>query len=89
MIDADAYVKSITDVQSINRQGSVFEDIRFDLERICSLVIDGVDVIGASRAEQMQDVEPFLLHGIDATQDCGDQRSRIISGRDSGQWQRK
>lgn len=67
-IDADAYVKSVTDGRFINRSGSMFEGVRFDLGRMCRLVIDGVDVIVASRAEQIYDVEPFLLHGIDATQ---------------------
>ena len=32
---------------------------------MCRLVIQGVDVIVASRAEQIYDEEPFFLHGID------------------------
>ena len=64
-INADAYVKSITDGRFINRSGSMFEGVRFDLGRMCRLVINHVDIIVASRAEQIYDVEPFLLHGID------------------------
>lgn len=66
-VDAEAYVKSITDGKIINRSGSVYEGVRFDLGDMCRLVICGVDVIVASRAEQTYDIEPFLLHGIDVT----------------------
>jgi microcystin degradation protein MlrC len=43
----------------------MFEGVRFDLGLMCRLTIGGVDVIVASRAEQIYDEEPFLLHGID------------------------
>ncbi|MDB5769368.1 MAG: MlrC family protein 2 [Collimonas fungivorans] len=65
-IVADAYVKAITDGRFTNRAGSMFEGVHFDLGAMCRLVIQGVDVIVASRAEQIYDAEPFLLHGIDA-----------------------
>ena len=61
----NAYVKAITDGRFINRAGSMFEGVRFDLGAMCRLVIQGVDVIVASRAEQIYDEEPFFLHGID------------------------
>lgn len=66
-IEASAYVKAITDGRFVNHSGSMFEGVRFDLGLMCRLIINGVDVIVASRAEQIYDVEPFLLHGIDAT----------------------
>jgi len=65
-IEADAYIKAITDGRFINRAGSMFEGVRFDLGIMCRLVIEGVDVVVASRAEQIYDIEPFLLLGIDA-----------------------
>ncbi|MCO4892203.1 MlrC C-terminal domain-containing protein [Cupriavidus sp. WGtm5] len=34
---------------------------------MCRLIINGVDVIVGSRAEQIFDVEPFALHGVDVT----------------------
>ncbi|WP_306854736.1 MlrC C-terminal domain-containing protein [Cupriavidus necator] len=34
---------------------------------MCRLIIDGVDVIVASRAEQIYGVEPFAMHGLDLT----------------------
>ena len=63
----NAYVKAITDGRFINRAGSMFEGVRFDLGAMCRLLIQGVDVIVASRAEQIYDEEPFFLHGIDVT----------------------
>lgn len=66
-IEADAYVKCITDGRFVNRPGSMFEGVRFDLGVMCRLIINGVDVIVASRAEQIFDVEPFVLHGLDVT----------------------
>ena len=65
-IEAHAYVKSLTDGRFVNRQGAMFEGVKFDLGRMCRLVINGVDVIVASRAEQVYDIEPFMMHGIDA-----------------------
>jgi microcystin degradation protein MlrC len=44
----------------------MFDGVRFDLGAMCRLVIKGVDIIVASRAEQIYDMEPFALHGIDA-----------------------
>ena len=38
----------------------MFEGVRFDLGAMCRLVIQGVDVIVASRAEQIYDEEPFF-----------------------------
>ncbi|MNM74873.1 hypothetical protein D3C81_866380 [compost metagenome] len=64
-IQATAYVKSITDGRFVNRPGAMFEGVKFDLGAMCRLVINGVDVIVASRAEQVYDTEPFLLHGLD------------------------
>lgn len=66
-IEADAYVKCITDGRFVNRPGSMFEGVRFDLGAMCRLIINGVDVIVASRAEQVFDVEPFAMHGLDVT----------------------
>ncbi|WP_316151526.1 M81 family metallopeptidase [Cupriavidus sp. BIC8F] len=66
-IEADAYVKCITDGRFVNRPGAMFEGVRFDLGAMCRLIIHGVDVIVASRAEQIYDVEPFALHGLDVT----------------------
>jgi microcystin degradation protein MlrC len=60
-------VKSITDGKFVNRPGAMFAGVRFDLGAMCRLVIEGVDVIVASRAEQIYDVEPFALHGLDVT----------------------
>lgn len=65
-IEAEAYVKAITDGRFVNRPGSMFDGVRFDLGAMCRLVIKGVDIIVASRAEQIYDMEPFALHGIDA-----------------------
>ncbi len=62
-----AYVKAITDGRFVNRAGSMFEGVKFDLGAMCRLVIQGVDVIVASRAEQIYDEEPFFLHGVDVT----------------------
>ncbi|SPA38607.1 hypothetical protein CBM2606_A150092 [Cupriavidus taiwanensis] len=45
----------------------MFEGVRFDLGVMCRLIINGVDVIVASRAEQIFDVEPFAMHGLDVT----------------------
>ncbi|MEA3116917.1 MAG: hypothetical protein QOI13_187 [Paraburkholderia sp.] len=67
-IEAAAYVKSLTDGRFVNRTGAMFEGVKFDLGRMCRLVIDGVDVIVASRAEQVYDIEPFAMHGVDAPQ---------------------
>ncbi len=67
-IEADAYVKSITDGKFVNRPGAMFAGVRFDLGAMCRLVIDGVDVIVASRAEQIYDIEPFALHGLDVSE---------------------
>lgn len=64
-IVAQAYVKAITDGRFVNRPGAMFEGVNFDLGTMCRLVIDGVDVIVASRAEQIYDEEPYLMHGID------------------------
>jgi len=64
-IVAKAYVKSITDGRFKNRPGAMFEGVYFDLGKMCRLIINGVDVIIASRAEQVYDEEPFLMHGID------------------------
>lgn len=64
-IMAEAYVKSITDGRFVNRPGAMFEGVNFDLGTMCRLVIAGVDVIVASRAEQIYDEEPYLMHGID------------------------
>lgn len=66
-IEADAYVKSISDGRFVNRAGSMFEGVGFDLGVMCRLIIRGVDVIVASRAEQIYDEVPFALHGIDVT----------------------
>lgn len=66
-IEADAYVKSITDGRFVNRPGAMFAGVNFDLGAMCRLVICGVDVIVASRAEQIYDVEPFALHGLDVS----------------------
>lgn len=66
-IEAEAYVKCITDGRFVNRPGSMFEGVRYDLGAMCRLIIHGVDVIVASRAEQVFDVEPFVLHGLDVT----------------------
>ncbi|MCY1219235.1 hypothetical protein D9M68_896130 [compost metagenome] len=38
-----------------------------DLGAMCRLIIHGFDVIVASRAEQIYDVEPFAMHGLDVT----------------------
>ncbi|VVD64478.1 MlrC family protein 2 [Pandoraea horticolens] len=67
-IEADAYVKSITDGKFVNRPGAMFAGVRFDLGAMCRLVIDGVDVIVASRSEQIYDIEPFALHGLDVSE---------------------
>ena len=64
-IIAQAYVKSITDGRFVNRAGAMFEGVNFDLGNMCRLIIHGVDIIVASRAEQVYDEEPFLMHGID------------------------
>jgi microcystin degradation protein MlrC len=66
-IIADAYVKAITDGRYTNRPGSMKEGVHFDLGHMCRLVINGVDIIVASRAEQMFDYAPILLHGIDVS----------------------
>ncbi|WP_353191949.1 M81 family metallopeptidase [Pandoraea pnomenusa] len=66
-IEADAYVKSITDGKFVNRPGAMFAGVNFDLGAMCRLVIDGVDVIVASRAEQIYDIEPFAMHGLDVS----------------------
>lgn len=72
-IEAQAYVKSITDGKFVNRPGAMFAGVHFDLGAMCRLVIDGVDVIVASRAEQIYDVEPFAMHGLDVS------RHRLIA----------
>lgn len=64
-IKATAYVKSITDGKFVNRPGAMFDGVSFDLGKMCRLIINGVDVIVASRAEQIYDEEPFLMHGVD------------------------
>lgn len=66
-IEAQAYVKAITDGCFVNRPGAMFAGVRFDLGAMCRLVIAGVDVIVASRAEQIYDTEPFALHGLDVS----------------------
>jgi microcystin degradation protein MlrC len=60
-----AAVASLTDGRYVGRPGSMFAGVRFDIGPMCRLVIGGVDVLVSSRAEQMYDDEPFLLHGID------------------------
>lgn len=66
-VEADAYVKAITDGRFVNRPGSMLEGMQFYLGKMCRLEIKGVDVIVASSAQQVFDPEPFLLHGIDVT----------------------
>ncbi|WP_265920350.1 M81 family metallopeptidase [Cupriavidus nantongensis] len=66
-IEALAYVKAITDGRFVNRPGSMLAGMQFDLGKMCRLEIQGVDVLVASSAQQVFDVEPFLLHGIDVT----------------------
>ncbi|MFT3799619.1 MAG: M81 family metallopeptidase [Burkholderiaceae bacterium] len=65
-IEAEATVRAITDGCFHNRPGSMFAGVRFDLGTMCRLTIAGVDVVVASRAEQIYDIEPFQMHGIDA-----------------------
>lgn len=64
-IQTEAYVKAITDGKFINKPEAMFEGVSFDLGKMCRLIIKGIDVIVASRAEQVYDDVPFLLHGID------------------------
>ncbi|MDR3099703.1 MAG: M81 family metallopeptidase [Paraburkholderia sp.] len=66
-IEADAYVKAITDGRFVNRPGSMLEGMHFNLGKMCRLEINGVDVIVASSPQQVFDPEPFQLHGIDIT----------------------
>ncbi|MGG7598229.1 M81 family metallopeptidase [Pseudomonas sp. WC1] len=66
-IEVDAYVKSITDGRFANRPGAMFAGVKFDLGAMCRLIIQGIDVIVASRAEQIYDTEPFALHGLDVS----------------------
>jgi toxic protein SymE len=66
-VEAEAYIKCISDGRFVNRAGSVLEGVNFDLGTMCRLIIRGVDVIVASRAEQIFDEMPFALHGIDVT----------------------
>ncbi|WP_341643798.1 M81 family metallopeptidase [Thauera sp. SDU_THAU2] len=65
-IEAEADVRAITDGRFYNRPGSMFSGVHFDLGTMCRLTIGGVDVVLASRAEQIYDIEPFQMHGIDA-----------------------
>lgn len=67
-IEAEAYVKAITDGQIVNRPTSAFGGVCFNLGKTCRLQIKGVDVIVTSTPQQVFDVEPFLLHGIDVMQ---------------------
>lgn len=67
-IVCQAYVKSITDGHFVNCDGAMFAGVHFDLGPMCRLVIAGVDVIVACRAEQVYDEIPFFMHGIDILQ---------------------
>jgi toxic protein SymE len=60
-----ALVAAITNGRYVSRPGSMFSGVEIDVGPMCHLVIGGVDVLVASRAEQMFDDEPFLAHGID------------------------
>ena len=67
-IEAQAVVKCLTDGRFTNRPGSMLAGMAFNLGPMCRLVIDGVDVLVASRPDQTWDPEVFLLHGIDVQQ---------------------
>jgi microcystin degradation protein MlrC len=71
-IEADAYVKSVTDGRFIltNPMGAGRE---VDLGKMARLVIGNVDVIVGLRRSQTLDAELFLLHGIDV------RRYRIVA----------
>jgi microcystin degradation protein MlrC len=56
---------AVTDGCYTCRPGSMFAGVRFDVGPMCRLRIRNVEVLVASRPEQMYDDEPFLLHGID------------------------
>lgn len=64
-IRGQATVMSVTDGCYTCRPGSMFAGVRFDIGPMCRLRIRNVEVLVASRPEQMYDDEPFLLHGID------------------------
>ena len=77
----NAYVKAITDGRFINRAGSMFEGVRFDLGAMCRLLIQGVDVIVASRAEQIYDEEPFFCTASTSTRTSSSpSRGQPLSG---------
>jgi microcystin degradation protein MlrC len=65
-IEADAYVKSLTDGRFVltNPMGA---GATVDLGPCARLVIGNVDVIVSSMRTQTLDPGPFLLHGIDVT----------------------
>ena len=77
----ECYVKAITDGRFINRAGSMFEGVRFDLGAMCRLLIQGVDVIVASRAEQIYDEEPFFCTASTSTRTSSSpSRGQPLSG---------
>ncbi|MHB8509405.1 MAG: M81 family metallopeptidase [Candidatus Dormibacteria bacterium] len=69
-ITTAARVKSVTDGRFVLQD--FWEGRELDLGPMCRLVIGGVDVLVASRRNQVFDPEVFLLHGIDV------RRSRIV-----------
>jgi microcystin degradation protein MlrC len=74
-IEATARVKLLTDGQFKLRAIAAGSPV--DLGPTARLVIDGLDVIVASKRSQTLDAEVFLLHGIDVT------RCRIVALKSS------
>jgi microcystin degradation protein MlrC len=66
-------VKTLTDGRFTNLPGSVLAGVRFNRGPSCRLIIDGVDVIVTSRADQTWDPALAQLHGLDVT------RYRIVA----------
>ncbi len=67
-VTAKAYVKTIVDGRFVNRPGAMFAGVKFDIGPKINELRRGVDVLVASRAEQVYDEIPFLLCGIDVNQ---------------------
>ncbi len=74
-IEARAYVKSLSDGRLVMQAMS--KGAPLNLGPMARLIIDGIDVIVASRRSQTFDPEPFLALGIDVT------RYRIVALKSS------
>jgi microcystin degradation protein MlrC len=75
-IEADAYVKALTDGRFI-RQSPMGRGARVDLGPMARLGIGNVDVLVSSVRQQTLDAEVFLLHGIDVA------RYRVVALKSS------